>query len=234
MIRKEFSLNGVPFMLAGYNCHIMLETGGIIDVMTDDENIASRLKADVLLSVQSHLLPYSGKTSLEELPDMAINVEQEVTEELTRTTGTDFIMKFDYFLPDDRSRKIIDDIDKMKKFSDPAFAAAELERAMKQAQETAKKNGIDPSTLQNMKMPDLPPLPETDDPLARAKAITAQFEQMKQTAMNGSLAVPPAAAAGVVPALQDLPSQPRPKFCANCGARLPESGNFCPNCGNKI
>ena len=111
MIRKEFSLNGVPFMLAGYNCHIMLETGGIIDVMTDDENIASRLKADVLLSVQSHLLPYSGKTSLEELPDMAINVEQEVTEELTRTTGTDFIMKFDYFLPDDRSRKIIDDID---------------------------------------------------------------------------------------------------------------------------
>ena len=220
MIRKEFSLNGVPFMLAGYNCHIMLETGGIIDVMTDDENIASRLKADVLLSVQSHLLPYSGKTSLEELPDMAINVEQEVTEELTRTTGTDFIMKFDYFLPDDRSQKIIDDIDKMKKFSDPAFAAAELERAMKQAQETAKKNGIDPSALQNMKMPDLPPLTETDDPLARAKAIAAQVDQMKQMTMNGSFTATAAA--------------PRLKFCANCGARLPESGNFCPNCGNKI
>jgi hypothetical protein len=239
MIRKEFSLNGVPFMLSGYNCHVMLEAGGIIDIMTDDEGEASRIKAAVISSVQSHILPYSGKKMLDEIPDMTINIEQEVTEEIAHTTGADIILKFDYILPDESSQKLLDDMDKMKKFSDPAYAAAELERAMKQAQETAMKNGMtqqDIRNLQNAPLPDLPPLPDTNDPLERAKAISAQFDQMKQMAVSGSLAAPaaPAAPAGVVPALKDLPPQPRPKFCCNCGSRLPESGNFCPNCGTKI
>ena len=223
-------------MLSGYNCHIMLEAGGIIDIMTDDEGAASRIKADVLSAVQSRMLPYSGKTMLDEIPDMTINIEQEVTEEIARTNGTDIILKFDYILPDERSQKILDDMDKMKKFSDPAYAAAELERAMKQAKETAMKNGLteqDIQNLQNAPMPDLPPLPDTNDPLERAKAITAQVEQMKQMAMNGSFAVPAATAAAPA-AAQSVQPAPRPKFCTSCGSKLPESGKFCPDCGAKI
>lgn len=245
MIRKEFSLNGVPFMLSGYNCHVMLEAGGIIDIMTDDEGLASRVKADVLLAVQSRLQPYSGKTALDEIPDMTINIEQEVTEEIARTAGTDIMLKFDYILPDERSQKLLDDMDKMKKFSDPAYAAAELERAMKQAQETAEKNGMsmqDIRNLQNAPLPDLPPLPDTNDPLERAKAIAEQQRMLKEMAMSGSFAAAPAAAAAS--AAPAAPAQPapapaapfirRPKFCTSCGSRLPESGNFCPDCGAKI
>ena len=129
--------------------------------------------------------------------------------------------------PDERSAKFLENAALMEKMKDPAFAAAEMERALQKARETAEKNGISMPDIQNMKMPDLPPLPDTDDPIARANAIMERQKMLDQMAKNGIFA-PAAQVAPVAPAAA------RPKFCTNCGKPLPAAGNFCPDCGNKI
>lgn len=229
MIRKEFSADRIPFFLSDHDrLSINLEAGGIIDVRTDDDSMAERIKTAAVESINEHIAEYYDKASLDELPDVGIRLEGEISEELKSKFGTDCAVVFEHFAPDERSQKMIDDMERMKKFSDPAFAAAELERAMKQAQETALKNGMSPEELQRMmqqpvQTPDLPPIPDGLDPLARAQAIAERQKQLEQMAKTGTFA-----------AAQAAPQAQRPKFCGSCGSKLPESGNFCPNCGNKI
>ncbi|MBR5089612.1 MAG: zinc ribbon domain-containing protein [Ruminiclostridium sp.] len=234
MTRREFSADHLMLRISDCNnMSFTFESGGIVDIATDDPSTAERVLSDVISSINTHTLASDG-VRLDEVPELTVRLEEEIAGEIKSRYGIDCAVKFDYMLPDESSQKMIDDMERMKKMSDPAYAAAELERAMKQAQETALKNGMtmqDIQNLQNAPLPEFKPLPDTDDPLERAKAITAQVEQMKQMAMNGSLGAPAAAA---VPAVNVQPPQSRPNFCYNCGKKLPESGNFCPNCGTKI
>lgn len=248
MIRKEFHTETrIPFRLSDYdNCLIWLEAGGIMDIMTDNEDEAERMVKTALTEIYDRLPSYESKTALAELPDVAASLEQEVSEKLKQQSGKDCAVVFDYLLPDEHSQKLLDNMDKMKKFSDPAYAAAELERAMKQARETAEKNGTIPAGLSQeefekiIKSDCVPPLGKgspsligigndipdgVTDPLARAQAITAQVKAMEKSAMGVPIAAP---------APEPAQSAPRPKFCGICGSKLPETGKFCPNCGSKI
>ena len=149
----------------------------------------------------------SMKTSIYLLAEWEVLAEAGENDELTKSTVPMYAAKMAL----------------MEKMKDPAYAAAELERAMQQARETAEKNGIDLSALQNMPMPDMPAVSETDDTLARAQAMAAHYDQLKK-----------AAAAAPVYAAAAQQTAPRPVFCGSCGGKLPESCNFCPNCGAKI
>ncbi len=190
------------------------------------------------------LLRYEGNVSFSELADRYGEISDTVSEKLTDKLQVSCVVSLTGLKPDESSARIIDQMERMKKFSDPAFAAAEMERAMKQAKETAEKNGISVEDLKNAPLPDLPPIPDTSDPLERAKAIAARNEQLRQMATGGphvapSVPVPAPASAPTpaptpAPAVQAVPFVKRPKFCTSCGNKLPESGNFCPNCGNKI
>ena len=209
---------------------------------TDDEHYKTTIPLQTDMTLTDILNGYNGDVPFRELTDKYGEIGDTVSEKLTEKMQFSCVATLTALTPDESSARLIEQIEKMKKFSDPAYAAAEFERAMKQAQETAEKNGMsvqDIQNIQNAPLPDLPPLPDTSDPLERAKAITARVEQMKQMSMNGSFAAAPAAAAVAAPAAPApaAPAAPfiqRPKFCASCGSRLPESGNFCPDCGAKI
>ncbi len=227
MIREEFSVNRIPFMLSDHErLMVNIEAGGIIDIRTDDPGEAQLIKDEAVMSIKDHIMSYSGTAALDELADTGAKIEAEVSEEIKARSGKECIVVFEYFLPDENSQEMIDNVEKMQRMSDPAVAAAELEKALKKAQETAAKNGISMQDIQNMSMPDLPPLPDGSDPLALANALLERNKTLRQMAVS-------APAAGCEPKPENVQPSPRPKFCANCGSRLPESGNFCPNCGAK-
>ena len=134
-------------------------------------------------TMMNNVLPeYSGKLPYKELPGRYDEINAAVSAKLTEKMSLRCDVKLRSFKPDERSAKFIEQLELTNKMKDPAYAAAELERAMQKARETAEKNGIDLSSPENMKMPDLPPLPETDDPLARAQAIAAQAEKIRKMA----------------------------------------------------
>ena len=232
MIRVNWgTTDPIPFRLSDYSGFTArLRVAGSISAETDDEARGQYLRTTCASLLNETLAGYSDKVSKDDLARLTPELCRTLSGKLTERTGITCSVNIVSLSLDEQTQKIINDMDRAQKMSDPAYAAAELERAMKQAQETAMKNGMSQEDIQRMaqqgiKMPDLPPLPDTDDPMARAKAVMEQNELIKQMAMTGSL---------TAASSQSAQAASRPKFCANCGQRLPESGNFCPNCGTKI
>lgn len=234
MIRVNWGTpDSIPFRLSDYpRLTAGLRVAGSISAETDDEARGQSLRTTCASLLNETLAGYGDKVSKDGLARLTPELCRTLSDKLTERTGITCSVNIVSLSLDEQTQKIINDMDRAQKMSDPAYAAAELERAMKQAQETAMKNGMSQEDIQRMaqqgiNMPDLPPLPDTDDPIARAKAVMEQAERVKQMAKSA----PIASAAPIAAAPH---SAQRPKFCANCGQRLPESGNFCPNCGNKI
>ena len=210
----------LPFLDKELRAHINLLADWTVEADTDDDHYRTTLPLHTEAAMNYVIFGYENKCGFNELSQKLDEISAAVSEKLTAQSGFRCTAKLNALRPDDRSAEFMKQRELAQKMSDPAYAAAELEKAMKKAQKTAAKNGMsqqDIENLKNMPLPDLPPLPDTDDPLERAKAITARVEQMKQMAASNSFA-----------------AAPRPKFCAYCGSALPAGGNFCPNCGAKI
>lgn len=219
-----FRLSDYPGLTAG------LRIAGNINAKTDDAAREQMLRTMCLTLLRETLAGYDDKFAKNDLARLRPELSHTLSDKLTERSGIKCSISIVSMTFDEQTQKIMNDIDKMQKMSDPAYAAAELERAMKQAQETAAKNGMsqqDIENLKNMPMPDLPPLPDTNDPLARAQAVAEQARLVRQMAAS-------APAGSIAPIAASAATAARPKFCANCGQKLPESGKFCPNCGAKI
>ncbi len=219
----------LPFLDKELGTHIGLLAGWTVEADTDDDHYRNTLPLHTEAAMNYVIFGYENKCGFNELSQELDEISAAVSEKLTAQSGFRCTAKLTELRPDERSAQFMKQRELAQKMSDPAYAAAELEKAMKKAQETAAKNGMsqqDIENLKNMPLPDLPPIPDDLDPIARAQAISARMEQMKQMAMNTSFAAAPAA--------QNAQSAPRPKFCAYCGSALPASGSFCPNCGAKI
>ena len=225
----------LPFYDKSLGASLTLLADWYVRADTDDEHYKTTIPLQTDITLAGIIGEFSGNIPYRDLPDKYGEIGDTVSEKLTEKMQFSCVATLTALTPDESSARLLEQIEKMKKFSDPAYAAAEFERAMKQAQETAEKNGISMQDIQNTPLPDLPPLPDTNDPLERAKAIAAQAEQIKKMAMSGSPAGAPAAAAAAPAAhAAAAPFIQRPKFCTSCGGKLPESGNFCPDCGAKI
>lgn len=204
------------------NMTIMLNAEFVLRADTDDGHCGSMMPLYASAALTDVLGEYERTVPYSELSGRYAEISRIVSEKLTEKINVPCTAELVSLEPDEFSAKMIKQLELAEKMKDPAFAAAELERAMQQARETAEKNGIDLSALQNMPMPDMPAASETDDTLARAQAMAAHYEQLKK------------AAAAPVYAAAAQQTAPRPVFCGSCGGKLPESGNFCPNCGAKI
>ena len=218
MIRVNFGTSSpVPFRFSDYSgTSLMLTAFGTISAETDDETLSDRLRDIALHSLSRNLRKYEETVTLDELLSVSSQLGSDISRDVSDKSGVNCTVTIEGITPDERSKSIIADMDRMKKFSDPAYAAAEMERAMKQAKETAERSGIPMPDPQNINIPDMPTLPDADtDPVARAMAITEHLEKLKQMSLSA-------------------PAASRPKFCGNCGSALPESGRFCPNCGKPV
>ena len=196
---------------------VLAEAGETDELTKSTVPMYAEMALNDVLYEYSRTVPYSALA--EKYDEISTVVSEKMTEKLRLPCTAKLIS----LKPDERSAKMMEQLALMEKMKDPAYAAEQMERAMQQARETAEKNGIDLSALQNMPMPDMPAVSETDDTLARAQAMAAHYEQLKK-----------AAAAAPVYAAAAQQTAPRPVFCGSCGGKLPESGNFCPNCGAKI
>ena len=210
----------LPFYDKSLSAHISLLADWTVEADTNDDHYRSTLPLHTEAAMNYVIFGYDNKCGFDELSHKLNEISAAVSEKLTAQSGFRCSARLNALRPDEKSEQFIKQREYVHKMSDPAYAAAELEKAMKKAQETAAKNGMSQQDIENLKnapLPDFPPLPDTDDPLERAKAISAQVEQMKQMASGAP-----------------VNASPRPKFCAYCGNALPASGNFCPNCGAKI
>lgn len=206
---------------------------------TDDESCERMIPLYAAMALYDVFGEYGRTVPYKELSEKYADISAAVSEKLTEKANCSCRAELTALTPDEVSAKFLEDMALMEKMKDPAFAAAEMERALKQAQETAEKNGMSLSDIQNMKMPDLPPIPDDPDPIARAQAISDHMKMLGQTAnkevFDGRIGDhEPRVIGPEDPLFKVASAAPRPKFCMNCGHKLPESGNFCPDCGTKI
>lgn len=240
----------VSFRLSDYSgLTARLRGAGTINAETDDKERGQYLKSLCVSLLKETLAGYGDKVAKDDLAGLVPELCRTLSDKLTERSGVRCSVRIVSLSFDDETQKLINDMDKMKKMSDPAYAAAELEKAMKQARETAEKNGTPIPDPQSMSMPELPPIPDSSDPIARAKAVadfvnshTIQSSALhSEEVFDGGYAgrfENPASTGFITPQAMNpgtvSTASARPKFCGSCGNRLPETGNFCPNCGSKI
>lgn len=240
--------------------HLTLNAAWEVESEVKDEYQNNTIKLFVSSMLCDMLREYQRSVPFKELSRKYDEISFTVSEKLTEKMQFPCRARLTALTPDDRSAEILKLTAEKERLSDPAVMAAEIEKAMQKARETAEKNGMNLDDIMNQPLPEMPELP--DDPLERAKALTEHYEKLKQTANTparpdpktmspeeqrkaiiGGMAsddrsynpnAPKPAAFMGMGAAGNTTAQYRPKFCTSCGFRLPPTGNFCGNCGKSV
>ncbi len=239
--------------------HLTLTASWEVESEAKNEYETSTIKLFVLSTLTDMLREYQRSVPFRDLSLKYDEISFMISEKLTAKMQFPCQARLTALTPDDRSAQMMKLIAEKERLSDPAVMAAEYEKAMRKAQETAEKNGLNIQDIVNQPMPDLPQMPDSiTDPLERAKAMSEYMDKLKQTAVSPASPEPKAmtqeeqrkaiiggmlsddrsykpnapAQAGSMGA--NTMAQYRPKFCKHCGTKLPPTGNFCGNCGKSI
>ncbi len=211
----------IPFRLADCgNIDIMLRARGTISADTDDPKLNKIISAEALKQLNRYLTDHSGKLNYAMLTKLYPEPEKFLSSELTDKMGFTCTAKIEEISPTEDSKKVV----------------------------TQKLNEILQSTTicidENYKGDCVPPagikfgsaLPVGMDDALRSKETAEEADRRKSgfpdyDAMWDKIreSIPP-----IPQPVHGIMADSRPKFCRKCGSPLPQTGNFCGECGQPI
>ncbi len=246
MTRFNFGTpNPVPCRLSDYpGLTVRVRVAGSINAGTDDEARGQQLKMMCLTLLNETLAGYGDKLSKDDFEKLTPELDRTLSDKLTARSEINCEVRIVSLSFDDQTQKMIDHMDLAKKMSDPEYAAkklAEAEQAAREALERQKQEnalngqsingdcvpplGIGPGEMPFGMMPDTVDIGDIKSITPAAPAMPdydAQWDKIRES-------IPP-----IPQPVTGIMANNRPKFCRNCGKPLPETGNFCGECGQPI
>ena len=243
MTRFNFgTIAPIPFELSDYpGLTVKMRVAGSISAGTDDETRGQMLRTICLSQLAETLDGYSGKITKDEVAGIAPELCRTLSDKLTAQTGLDCTVSLVSLSPDERSQKLMGDAELAGKMYGPDYTAKIKAEAEEEAKKTLEwqKTLLDSVITSNdisFKGDCAPPMPvgmtgtmpvgiaEAQKAKAAAEEGSAPYNSEMWDKIRESIpAIPQPAAA-----------KNRPRFCTDCGHPLPQTGNFCPNCGKAI